>query len=188
LDELKRDRETIGKNQANINLISTVASKRLVVLCTWVEYKLLHNEQMAAADFDQQALDRFLQIIVWLGKVDKEMEQDRVGSLIPTLKNSTDRPKFERQVHAQMQTHRSPIPKHSLCYLIRPHDEVTHEMLDDDYLSLDADLYITANLKEAQYHADNARVSAYSRCGSVTQSGGLLSAGTTQRMTVAARG
>jgi hypothetical protein len=38
LDELKRDLETIGKNQANINLISTVASKRLMALRTWVEY------------------------------------------------------------------------------------------------------------------------------------------------------
>jgi hypothetical protein len=55
---------------------------------------------MVAADFDQQALDRFLQIVVWLGKIDKEMEQDRVSSLVPTLKNSTEWPKFERQVHA----------------------------------------------------------------------------------------
>jgi hypothetical protein len=78
LDELKRDLETIGKNQANVNLISTVASKRLMALRTWVEYKLLHNEQMAA--------------------------------------------------------------------------------LDDSYLSLDADLYMMANLEEAQYHDDNARV------------------------------
>jgi hypothetical protein len=54
-----------------------------------VQYKLLHNEQMAAADFDQQVLDWFLQIIVWLGKVDKEMEQDHVNSLTPTLKNSS---------------------------------------------------------------------------------------------------
>jgi hypothetical protein len=65
LDKLKRDLETVGKNQANVNLIST------------------------AADFDQQALDRFLQIVVWLGKIDKEMEQDRVSSLVPTLKNAS---------------------------------------------------------------------------------------------------
>jgi hypothetical protein len=108
LDELKRDLETISKNQANAILISTVVWKRLMALCTWVEYKLRRNEQMAAAEFHQQALDRFLQIIVWLGKVDKEMEQDCVDSLIPTLKNSSEWPKFECQVHAQMQTHRSP--------------------------------------------------------------------------------
>jgi hypothetical protein len=157
LDELKRDLETINKNQANVNLISTVASKRLMALRTWVEYKLLRNKQMAVADFDLQVLDHFLQIVVWLGKIDKEMEQDRVTLLVPTLKNSTEWPKFKCQVHAQMQTHRSPILKHSLRYVICPHDEVTHEMLDDGYLSLDADLYMTANLEEAQYHADNAR-------------------------------
>jgi hypothetical protein len=107
----------------------------ILLLHLVVQYKLLHNEQMAAADFDQQVLDWFLQIIVWLGKVDKEMEQDHVNSLTPTLKNSSEWLKFECQVHAQMQTHHSPVLKHSLLYVIHPHDEVTHEMLDDDYLS-----------------------------------------------------
>jgi hypothetical protein len=79
---------------------------------------LLHNQDFEAADFDQQTLDRFLQYVVWLNKIDKEMESYREAATTPTLKTSSDWLKFECQVDTQLQTYRSSVLKHSLCYVI----------------------------------------------------------------------
>jgi hypothetical protein len=68
---------------------------------------LLRNQDFEAADFDQQTLDRFLQYVVWLNKIDKEMESYREAAVTPTLKTSSDWLKFERQVDTQLQTYRS---------------------------------------------------------------------------------
>jgi hypothetical protein len=55
---------------------------------------LLRNQQFDAADFDQQTLDRFLQYVVWLGKIDKMMESYREAAMTPTLKSSCDWSEF----------------------------------------------------------------------------------------------
>jgi hypothetical protein len=119
---------------------------------------LLRNQQFEAADFDQQTLDRFLQYVVWLNKIDKEMESYREAAVTPTLKTSSDWLKFECQVDTQLQTYHSSVLKHSLRYVIRPQAGVTDEMLDADYPLLDADLYVTAALTGPQYQADNEHV------------------------------
>jgi hypothetical protein len=158
LADLKGDFETVAKNPAYAQVVSIRSIKKCIALRAWGEYMLLHNQDFEAADFDQQTLDRFLQYVVWLNKIDKEMESYREAATTPTLKTSSDWLKFERQVDTQLQTYRSSVLKHSLRYVIRPQAGVTDEVLDADYPSLDADLYVTAALTGPQYQADNEHV------------------------------
>jgi hypothetical protein len=83
------------------------------------------------------------------------MEQHRNAAVIPVLKSSSEWLKFKREVHTQLQTYRTLIMKHSLCYEIRPHTDVTDEMLEEDYPTLDADLYMPADLDGPQFESDN---------------------------------
>jgi hypothetical protein len=93
-----------NKNPVYTQVINICSAKKCIALCAWGEYMLLRDQQFRAADFDQQTLDRFLQIVVWLGKVDKKMEQHRSDAIVPTLKNSSEWLKFEHQVHSQLST------------------------------------------------------------------------------------
>jgi hypothetical protein len=158
LADLKGAFETVGKNPAYAQVVAIRSIKKCITLRAWGEYMLLRDQQFEGADFDQQTLDRFLQYLVWLGKIDKEMEQHRNAMATPTLKTSSEWLKFERQANSQLQTYRSSVLKHSIRYGIRLHDIVTHEMLEDDYPTLDADLYMTAYLEGPQFQADNERV------------------------------
>jgi hypothetical protein len=158
LADLKSDFETVAKNPAYANVVSIRSIKKCIALRAWGEYMLLRNQDFEAADFDQQTLDRFLQYVVWLNKVDKEMESYREAAPTPTLKTSSDWLKFDRQVDTQLQTYRSSVLKHSICYVIRPQAGVTDEMLEADYPLLDADLYVTAALTGPQFQADNEHV------------------------------
>jgi hypothetical protein len=125
LADLKGDFETVGKNPAFYAQVVLIRSiKKCIALHAWGEYMLLRDQQFEAADFDQQTRDRFLQYVAWLGKINKEMEQHREAVATPTLKTSSEWLKFERQANSQLQTYRSSVLKHSLCYVIRPHDIV----------------------------------------------------------------
>jgi hypothetical protein len=158
LVDLKGDFETVAKNPAYAQVVSICSIKKCIALRAWGEYMLLRNQDFEAADFDQQTLDRFLQYVVWLNKIDKEIKSYREAAVTPTLKTSSDWLKFERQVDTQLQTYHSSVLKHSLRYVIRPNAGVTDEALDADYPSLDADLYLTAALTGPQYQADNEHV------------------------------
>jgi hypothetical protein len=154
----KGDFEMVAKNPAYAQVVSIHSIKKCIALRAWGEYMLLRNQQFETADFDQQTLDRFLQYVVWLNKIDKEMESYREATVTPTLKTSSDWLKFERQVDTQLQTYSSSVLKHSLRYVIQPNAGVTEEMLEADYPSLDADLYMTAALAGPQFQADNKHV------------------------------
>jgi hypothetical protein len=158
ISDLKSDFETVSKNPAYAQVVSIRSVKKCIALRAWGEYMPLRNQQFNAADFDQQTLDRFLQYVVWLSMIDKEMEQYHDAAVVPVLKTSPEWLKFERQVNTQFQTYRSSVMKHSLCYVIRPHTEVTDEMLGEDYPTLDADLYMTAELEGPQFKSDNELV------------------------------
>jgi hypothetical protein len=127
-----------------------------------------------------RTLDQFLQYVVWLGKIDKEMESYRKAAMTPTFRSSSEWLKFKRQVNTQLQTYRSLVMKYSLCYV----------MLGEDYLTIDADLYMTAELEGPQFESDNKRVMELltARRGSVLPIGGCLSAALLQRKTAARRG
>jgi hypothetical protein len=157
LSDLKSDFETVSKNPAYAQAVSIRSAKKCIALRAWGEYMLLRNQQFDAADFDQQTHDRFLQYVVWLGKIDKEMELYRKATMTTTLKSSAEWLKFERQVNTKLQTYRSLVMKHSLRYVIRPHTDVNDEMLGEDYPTLDADLYMTAQLEGPQFESDNKR-------------------------------
>jgi hypothetical protein len=156
LRDLKSDIETILKNPANANLIPLVASKRVFAARVWGEFKKLRNEVPLPAGFDLQARDRFMEICAWLADADDSASNDKVDSIVPT--DLAEWLKFKRQANAQLQVHLSAVLKHSIAYIIRDHQVPTQEMLNADYPSLDAELYMTAHLGGAQYNTDNARV------------------------------
>jgi hypothetical protein len=151
LADLKGDFETVAKNPTYANVVSIRSIKKCIALRAWGEYMLLRNQDFEAADFDQQ-------YVVWLSKIDKEMESYREAAVTPTLKTSSGWLKFEREVGYQLQTYRSSVLKHSLRYVIRPNAGVSEEALEADYPSLDADLYMTAALAGPQFQADNKHV------------------------------
>jgi hypothetical protein len=84
LVDLKGDFETVTNNPAYAQVVSIRSIKKCIALRAWGEYMLLRNQDFEAADFDQQTLDRFLQYVVWLNKIDKEMEPYREAAMTPT--------------------------------------------------------------------------------------------------------
>jgi hypothetical protein len=85
----------------------------------------------------------------------KAATDDRVCSIVPTLKIAANCLKFDCQSEAQFQTQCSATSKHSIAHIIRVHQVQAQNAFNADWMSLDAG----AQFGGMQFRTDNARVS-----------------------------
>jgi hypothetical protein len=74
----------------------------------------------------------------WTAIEGKAATDDRVDSIVPTLKIAATMLKNECQSEAQFQTQCSATSKHSIAHIIRVHQVLAQNAFDADWTSLDA--------------------------------------------------
>jgi len=133
-----------------------LALRRLKALRCFLEYRSLRGERLDADSFDDDATD------VWLLRVD-ELEQliegdKKESPSMPAFTSFDKWPEWEELFITYLSHVRGAAGHTPLTYIIREHEEVTQEMLADDYDNIDEELINTIRLQGPAYKTDNKRV------------------------------
>ena len=121
-------------------------------------YKAARGEALVAGEFtDVGAVDQIAKWQKRVSELDAAKERDDKQEKAAELSRWSGWESFEESTTAFFKTYRNPTTGVTLDYLMRENDDVTADMLDEEYATIDDDLVTTTELDGDQYHLDNQR-------------------------------
>ena len=158
----QKPRDTVPGNDeaapAPVIMVPFLSARKLKALRAWAQYRVLRAQQPQPALFINAVIDRFLDRLSELADVAKARTDDADSRPPPALAIMTKWPTWLEQFLFFLGQHRSVVGGTPLTYVVRAHDEVTQDMRDDEYDSVDEDLINTTTLTGATFNNDNRRV------------------------------
>jgi hypothetical protein len=138
-------------------VFSIPAVDKLNALCLWVSYHVVRG---SAADFESITEEILLQHVTRYHIIEGEVDKAKVDAKkkAPGSFETFNAAKFiiwEESFNQYLRLHRSNTSKTSLEYLIRPIADVSPEMLDKKYESIDDDLIATHQMEGPEFQQDN---------------------------------
>lgn len=129
--------------------------RNLKALRAWCDYRILRDQDCTPNLYVDATALRFMARLTALEDVARMKAEVKPPTALASMASWTT---WEEECSTYLGQHRSAIAETPLTYILRPHIEVTPQMLTATYDTVDEDLYTTAKLETGPYIEDNKRL------------------------------